>query len=130
MKKLTAMILALTIVLTIAGAAMAEFTGRTPIHLITDDATRSHTVTSPVTKHGDYWAVSIDESTSNIFPTHRVVVRVHRGANGISATWVYSGNSDAPHSYSIAGTVDNVTLRVRLDTRDPGTMMLHGWFYY
>lgn len=84
LKKLTAAILALAMVLTTASAAMVEFTGRTPIHLITDDTTRSHTVTPPVTKHGDYWSVSIDESTSNLSPTHRVLVRVHRGANSIA----------------------------------------------
>ena len=132
MKKLTAMILALVMTFSAASLAMAEITGCTPFHVVTDASSAWQTVTAPVIKHGDYWYLRINESLSNISPRLRAVVRVHRGTTAISATWVYSAASSEHHPYTAdaQGTVTNVTLRVRLDSSDAGTMTLSGTFCY
>lgn len=95
MKKFTAAILMLIMISSATTIAIAEFTGCTPFHIVSDNSSTWQTATAPVTKHGDYWYLIINEAMSNISPTVRAVVRVHKGPNPISATWVYSMPSSA-----------------------------------
>lgn len=131
MKKMIALMLVLTLILTFAGSAMAVGENK-PFHIQTDSTTEFMTGCYGITKTGNYWHIRVSTSTSNLSDTHRAVARVHQLANAASATWVYSGPNSTSHPY----TADcqnlryNISFRGRLDNRDSGTLQFHGDFYY
>ena len=129
MKKMIAVVLVLTMVLAFASSAMA--TG-TRFDIVTDSTSSLKTGCVVASKTGAHWFMRLDEDMSNLSSTHRAVVRIHEGANAISATWVYSGPNETERGYNAgkAGTVYNVSFRGRLDNRDSGLLEFHGYYHH
>ena len=87
---------------------------------------------SDITKYNNAWFVRYNEDTSNITPTHRAVVRIHKGTQPITPKWVYDSpyERDRPYNTGYTGTVTGVSFRARLDDRDSGTLEFHGYYYH
>ncbi|MEG0492605.1 MAG: hypothetical protein RR696_05335 [Clostridia bacterium] len=129
MKKIVVVIMALTIVFAITSSAMA--TG-TPFNIVTDSTSVLQTGCSVAKKTGAHWFIRLNEETSNLSATHRAVVRVHKGAQSISATWVYGGPNETDRLYSASyqKEVTGISFRGRMDDRDTGTLEFHGTFHH
>lgn len=90
MKKSIAAILILTLILVFAGSAMAV---GSRFDIVTSSTSSFMTGCSGITKLKNAWFVRYNEDTSNITPTHRAVVRIHKGTQPITPKWVY----DSPY---------------------------------
>ncbi|MEG1092547.1 MAG: hypothetical protein RSE38_14515 [Acinetobacter sp.] len=126
MKKSVAIILVLSLVLSIASVASAK---TTDFNIVTSSTNIYQVGTAKFDRNLNQWYVDINMSTSNIAADHRAVTRVHQGASVASATWVYSAYSDVPRGY-ISGYKTGLTYRGRLDDRDSGLLEFHGVFHY
>lgn len=127
MKKITALVLVGIMLLTGVSTALAAGES-VPFHIVTENTENYQIGTSKQKKTQKYWHISIDESTSNVTPTHRAVTRVHKGYDAISSTWVYEGQEydRCPYKTNYTGVVDGITFRGRLDNRDSGVLEFHG----
>lgn len=126
MKKWVAVILALTLVLSVASIAMAAVS----FHIVTDSTSIFQIGTAKFAKMQNTWYISYDMSASNVAWDHRAVARVHKGTAAASATWVYDGISSNPHPYYSNAAVGSKTLdfRGRLDNTASGLLEFHGAF--
>lgn len=135
MKKKVAFLLALVMAFALAGSALASdnehmVTMRYTFHITTSSTSEYQVGCSGIEKTENRWYIILDESRSNLSPTHRAVTRVHDGYNAASATWVYSGPSRNEHPYNAdcQGVKNNLSYRGRLDDRDSGVLEFHGTF--
>ncbi|MEG1155961.1 MAG: hypothetical protein RSD94_08810 [Acinetobacter sp.] len=129
MKKTIAIVMVLTMVFAFASSAMAV---GSRFDIVTSNTSSLVTGASGITKTGNAWFVRYNENTSNITATHRAVVRIHRGTQPITPTWVYDKpyELNRPYYPGYTTTVDGVSFRARLDDRDSGTLEFHGYFYH
>lgn len=81
MKKSIAAILILTLILVFVGSAMAV---GSRFDIVTSSTSSFMTGCSDITKYNNAWFVRYNEDTSNITPTHRAVVRIHKGTQPIT----------------------------------------------
>lgn len=129
MKKMIALMLVLTLILTFAGSAMAV---GTRFDIVTASTTSFKTGCYGFMPTGTRWFIRLDEDMSNLSSNHRAVTRVHQGSTPISATWVYSGPNETEHPYGSNFNPEGMTIsyRGRLDDRDSGTLEFHGYFHH
>ena len=129
MKKSIAAILILTLILVFAGSAMAV---GSRFDIVTSSTSSFMTGCSGIMKYNNAWFVRYNEDTSNITPTHRAVVRIHKGAQPITPKWVYDSpyERDRPYNTGYTETVTGVSFRARLDDRDSGTLEFHGYYHH
>ena len=81
MKKSIAAILILTLILVFVGSAMAV---GSRFDIVTSSTSSFMTGCSDITKYNNAWFVRYNEDTSKITPTHRAVVRIHKGTQPIT----------------------------------------------
>lgn len=131
-KRILTFVLALTITLGVCVTAFADYS-QAPFSVETTSKMDFKVGTEKLNKkRGSDWYLSVNMDKSNISDTHRAVVRVYKGTEVISATWVYSGESTTPHGYNsdCQKGMNGITFRARLDTRDSGTLVFKGRFCY